>query len=440
MGWLLFLGPLFFLLYGICNWLTSLRSDVPTAYFEWERAIPFVSAMIIPYLSTDFFFAGSFFLCRDSRELQTLGLRFLSAILLSAAGFLLFPLRFAFERPEIDGIYGALFHLLGSFDEPYNQAPSLHLSLLVLQWMVYARHTHGVLRTGLYVWSVLIGLSTVLTYQHHVLDLCTGVAVAIASYYLFLERAVATSGVGTCTSVPVRRHWRLAGAYATGAALCAAAAVLDWHITHPFLWPAAALGLVASAYAGLGTAMFLKSSGRLSLAGRLVLVPYLLGAYVSFRLYTHGQAPYVEVAPGLLLGRKLLASEARQAVAEGVVAVVDLTAEFSEAASLRSLPYLNLQVLDLTVPSLSQLRAAADFIHHHRLFGRVLVHCALGYGRSPDVVAAYLLASGEARTVAESVTRVRHAQPRAVFTPAALTMLEAFSRERTSDGACRGRA
>ena len=424
----MFLGPLFFLVYEICNWLTSLRPDVPTAYFDWERAIPFVPAMIVPYMSTDLFFAGSFFLCRDSRELRTLGLRFLSAILLSAAGFLLFPLRFAFERPEVDGIYGALFRLLGSFDRPYNQAPSLHLSLLVLQWMVYARHTNGVLRTGLYAWSVLIGLSTVLTYQHHVLDLYTGVAVAIVSYYLFPERAVATSGVGTWPSVPVRRHWRLVGAYAMGAALCATAAGLDWRITHPFLWPAAALGLVAAAYAGLGTAIFLKSSGRLSLASRLVLAPHLLGAYVSFRLYTHRQAPYSEVAPGLLLGRKLSASEARHVVAEGVVAVVDLTAEFSETASLRSLKYLNLQVLDLTVPSPSQLRVAADFMLQHRRLGKVLVHCALGYGRSAAVVAAYLLASGEARTVAEAVTRVRHAQPRAVFSSAVLAMLEAFQK------------
>src|SRR5207249_8670200 len=46
--WMAFLGPLFFLVYGACNWITSLRSDVGSCYFGWERLIPFVPSFIIP--------------------------------------------------------------------------------------------------------------------------------------------------------------------------------------------------------------------------------------------------------------------------------------------------------------------------------------------------------------------------------------------------------
>ena len=46
--WMAFLGPLFFLVYGTYNWLTSQRSDVGTCYFEWERLIPFAFRVAFP--------------------------------------------------------------------------------------------------------------------------------------------------------------------------------------------------------------------------------------------------------------------------------------------------------------------------------------------------------------------------------------------------------
>jgi len=40
------------------------RANVPTLFFEWESAIPFVPLMIAPYMSIDLFFVGAPFLCR----------------------------------------------------------------------------------------------------------------------------------------------------------------------------------------------------------------------------------------------------------------------------------------------------------------------------------------------------------------------------------------
>src|SRR5258708_25569860 len=70
-GALLMLGPFFFLSYGFANWVTGLRSDVGGVVFGWEHRIPFLPWTIVPYWSTDLFYAASFFVCRTLAELHT---------------------------------------------------------------------------------------------------------------------------------------------------------------------------------------------------------------------------------------------------------------------------------------------------------------------------------------------------------------------------------
>ena len=125
-------GPGFFLVYGWCNAFTSHRPDVGSFFFAWERRIPFVPVMILPYMSIDLFFAGSFFLCRSRAELRVHAWRIALAIAISAAGFLLFPLRLRLDAPGGHGWLGNLFAPLNALDQPYNLCPSLHISLRAL--------------------------------------------------------------------------------------------------------------------------------------------------------------------------------------------------------------------------------------------------------------------------------------------------------------------
>ena len=419
--WMLFLGPFFFVVYGGTNWLTSLRQDVGTLHFEWETRIPFVPVLIIPYLSLDFFFAGSTFLCRTRAELRTLARRIVFAILISAVGFLLFPLRFAFSRPEVTGVLSAIFAQLAAFDQPYNLVPSLHISLLAVIWPVYHRHTTGLLRSAISGWFVLVGLSTLFTYQHHVIDVLSGALVALACFYLFPDRE---------DSDPRRAsragNLKVASRYALPALAALLLAYTGWPWTALLAWPALALGILALAYAGLGSAIFRKTRGRLPLSARIVLAPYLSGAWLSFRYYRGLGPAYDEVVSGLLIGRKLNDAEAEEAVRRGVSAVLDLTAEYGESTPLLQLPYKNVQVLDLTAPTPAQLDEAVAFIRDHRPGGVVYVHCALGYSRSACVVAAYLLAEGVAPTVAEAIEYIREARPEIVMRPELLYLLRAY--------------
>lgn len=416
---MLFLGPLFFVVYGGTNWLTSLRQDVGTFYFDWETGIPFIPVLIIPYMSIDLFFAGSTVLCGTRGELRALVKRIVFAILISAVGFLLFPLRFAFSRPEVPGGLGAIFSMLSAFDQPYNLVPSLHISLLASIWPVYHRHTAGLLRWAINGWFVLVGLSTLFIYQHHVIDVLSGALVAVCCFYLFPD-------TDDWRAAPVTRNLSVASRYALLALSALILTYAGWPWSILLAWPAISLSILALAYAGLGPAVFRKAGGRLPWSARIVLAPYLTGAWLSYRYYRCLGPAWGEIVQGILVGRRLDDAEAGEAVGRGVTAVLDLTAEYGECARFLSLPYRNVQVLDLTAPTVAHLDDAVAFIRDHHPRGSVYVHCALGYSRSACVVAAYLLAEGIAATVAEAIEYVRRARPEIVMTPQLLYLLRAY--------------
>lgn len=173
-AWLCFLAPFFYVTYGVANWLASLRPGVPSILFDWEHAIPFLGWTIIPYWSINVFYGLSLFVCTTRDELDTHGRRLLTAQVVAVLCFILFPLRFAFTQPETGGLSGFLFAALTSFDQPFNQAPSLHIALLVILWVLYARHIPRWALCLLHPWFALIGVSVLTTYQHHFIDMPTG--------------------------------------------------------------------------------------------------------------------------------------------------------------------------------------------------------------------------------------------------------------------------
>jgi membrane-associated phospholipid phosphatase len=182
------LSLLFMVVYDGCSWITAHRSDVGTWYYSWERFIPFVPLMIIPYMSIFFFFIYGPFLCQSRNELRVLAQRISFAILVAGACFLLIPLRFSAVRPQPSDWMGTIFRFLHFFDQPYNLFPSLHITFRTILAHLYAKHTKGVVRWASHVWFILIGFSTLLTYQHHIVDIVGGFALAAICFYLFREK------------------------------------------------------------------------------------------------------------------------------------------------------------------------------------------------------------------------------------------------------------
>lgn len=411
------LSALFLVIYGGCNWITAQRSGVGTIAFEWERHIPFVPIMTVPYLSIDLFFIAAPFLCRSQRELATFAKRIAAAIIVAGICFLLFPLRFAFARPEASGFLGAVFDWFRGMDRPYNLFPSLHIALTGLLIVTYARHTRGALRVLLIVWFVLIAASAVLTYQHHLLDVVGGFA--LAGYcFNFMREAPAR--------LPFVPDRRIAFRYLAGVLLLSAAAIRCRPWGALLLWPALSMAIVAAGYLRLGPAIFGKTDGVVPWSTCWALGPCLLGQHLSCLHYRRQCRAWDQVTANVWIGRVLSEREAERAVQSGVTTVLDLTAEFSRAEAFRNVGYRNIPILDLAAPTFDQLHATARFIARRAGDDIVYVHCKIGYSRSAAAVIAWLLESEKVGNVAEGIALLERIRPSIVIRPEIRVALAEF--------------
>jgi protein-tyrosine phosphatase len=415
-GWLALLAPLFYLTYGLANWLASQRSAVPAIVFGWEHAVPFLAWTIFPYWSINAFYGASLFVCRTRDELDRHGRRLLTAQLIAVTFFVLTPLRFSWPKPETHGLAGFLFDALAGFDKPFNQAPSLHIALAVILWDLYRRHTLRWALWPLHLWFLLICASVLTTYQHHFIDIPTGALLGLICLWLWPDAHDAPLSRWQ----PTRDRHRLALALRYGGGAVAIALLALWvnGIALWLLWISVSLLLVALAYAGLGTHAFQKDEeGRKSIASRWLFLPYRIGAWINSRAWTRGQPPAVKITDEISLGRFPAAAQAR------TLAVVDLTAELAPPRGTRS--WVSVAMLDLVAPPPAALAEAAAAIEKARRHGPVLVCCALGYSRSAASVATWLVASRQAPDAARAVAIIRAVRPRIVLDDDALAAIDA---------------
>lgn len=410
-------SALFLVFYGGAAALTSHRSDVDTWYYAWERWIPFVPIMIVPYMSIDAFFFAAPFCCRDRRELRTLAWQLSLIVILAALAFIIYPLQLAAERPVATGFFGEIYNLLTAMDKPYNLCPSMHIALRTVLAAHFGRHCRGPLRVLMHVWFFLIGCSTLLLYQHHFIDVVGGFVLAVAVMYAF---------DGQTWKTPVVAVPKLAATYGFAALLLMLPMLADSSMGWWVLWPAIACGVVAAGYAGLGPSIYRLQNGRISWPAKIILGPVLVAQRLSWWHYSRQTSPANEIADLVWIGRwspggnvpgHLDAPEPTPPF----VAIVNLCVCFDAARrddQVKSqTAYLHLPVLDLTPPTSQQLCAAVEFIERHRRDGKVLIHCKAGFSRSAAVAAAWLVATGRAPNAPAAFNLLRDVRPQIVVRP-----------------------
>ncbi|ENX41372.1 phosphatase PAP2/dual specificity phosphatase family protein [Acinetobacter sp. NIPH 2100] len=411
---LVFLAPFFFLTYGFANQYASGLSHVPSIVFSWEHHIPLWAWTIVPYWSIDLFYGLSLLLCWNKFELKQHSLRLFSAQLISISCFLIFPLKFSFERAELHGFFGIWFDVLMGFDKPFNQAPSLHIVLLVILWDFYRRHIKPNYRWLVHVWSFLIGVSVLTTWQHHFIDIPLGLLVGALCLWLFpltVKAPYQKDGLQRITG----KHLKLACFYLIGALLCMTPAFLLKGAWLWMLYPAISLFLVALAYFFVRPHFFQKQEdGQMTVAAWLLFAPYSLVAWINSRVWTyqHPEDSLILQLNGvdLYLGRIPTTKHSKQ-----YHAVFDCCAELPANNDHHYEKYSTLDLIP--IQSAQLLEAAKKFDHFIQPLiqanepQKLLIFCALGYSRSCSILIAWLLQQGYVKTTTEAISLIQKSRP-----------------------------
>ncbi len=398
LGWLAFLVPFFFLTYNFANAAAAHRASVPELAFPWERYIPFLGWTILPYWLSDVLYVLSLMICRTQQELDLHGKRLLAIQVFSVACFLAFPLRCTLDRPPLSGWEGDLFANLMKFDRPFNQAPSLHVGIAVILWTRFREHTAGIIRMLVGTCFVLVALSTLTTYQHHFIDVPTGLWAGILVVAALPERRV------------VHPQIRLTLLYLSGAIACTAGAFQLQGLNWLWLWPGFALSMVAAAYWS-GDPAWLRTPSA------LLMLPYTAAAWINSRLWTRGEPEKNHLIEAVWIGRAPLRRN-------GFNSVVALAPELGIRGDA------HVAMLDLIPPTHQQLDSAVLAIIGLAGQRPTLVCCALGYSRSAVASAAWLIAAGHAANPKEAMEQVRRARPQVVVGPSFTRCLEEWAGRR----------
>src|SRR5205823_1135622 len=153
-------------------------------HLDSELSIPFIPETVVIYMSIYLLFCSAPFILRERGEFLTLAITLDVIILAGGIGFLLIPSQLAFAPSSDLGAFPNLFRFADALNLTYNLVPSLHVALSVACIATYATRTGSVGKIALWIWGLGISISTLLTHQHHVLDVVSGLVVAIFAFQL----------------------------------------------------------------------------------------------------------------------------------------------------------------------------------------------------------------------------------------------------------------
>ncbi|MBU0631758.1 dual specificity protein phosphatase family protein [bacterium] len=414
--WLLFMGLVFFLLYGAANQWAFVSGPHISLAMKWEENIPFIPAFIVPYMSSDLMFVIAFLLPYTRFELRVLAARVLFIVLVSVLVFVIFPLKFGFEKPETEA-FSFLFNLLHA-DLPYNQLPSLHISFAIVLWTSMRKYlTNPLVKYSVAVWFWLIALSTLFVYQHHFVDLPTGALVGVLALYVIKE----DQQISFITQFMTPRSLKMGLYYLIAASISMILAFVYPSLSWMFLWLFISFFGVGIVYAfGLNTLLAGKNSDA-NVVQWIVFLPYFLGNYFSWHYYKRKLSLITQVGEGVYFGRFPTTREYESIKEKNIAYVINLATE--QQIQKSSMQQSRLAFLDQTIQSPQALHEGVMLIEAYKTEG-VFVHCALGLSRSVLLISAWLLYAGH--TLQEVETLMQTIRQKYVKSPYMKITLEIY--------------
>jgi membrane-associated phospholipid phosphatase len=151
-----------------------------------DRAIPVEPVWMLAYGSVWIFAFLPVFVVRQPALTRRAMLAALTVICLAYVGFLIYPTVLPRSETVGESFFAKSLEVNYALDPPYNCFPSLHVAWAFVAALTCYRVHRGVGLVAL-VWATIIGVSTLYTKQHYVVDVIGGIAIAYAAYLLFLR-------------------------------------------------------------------------------------------------------------------------------------------------------------------------------------------------------------------------------------------------------------
>lgn len=189
-------GLWFVLVFVLCDYMTHQRMYRVPIHTALDLTIPFVPSMTAVYMSLYALLIAGPFVLRTRREFRAAVAMLALIISIAGIGFRFIPADLAYPpvtETEL-GRWATLYHIADALNLTYNLVPSLHVALTVGCVAAFSTRTGALGKVLLWCWAAAIALSTLLTHQHHILDVVTGWLLALLCY-VFVYVPLARPGV-----------------------------------------------------------------------------------------------------------------------------------------------------------------------------------------------------------------------------------------------------
>lgn len=371
----------FSVVYNGATFYASNLENVPSFTFDFEKYIPFIGWTIIPYMTSGLFFITVFFFCKSLEELKILTKRILFIIIFAGICFVLFPLKYSFPKPIVDQYFLKIpFQFLKTFDSPFNQAPSLHIAFTIVFWSVFKNIEKW--KYFILIWLLAIALSTLTTFQHHLIDVFTGVLLAYLSFILFPFRK---------NDILFRNDIVAHYYYFIGILVLFIAFLFQKYFGQFWLlliWPSFVILTIGFHYQKNNVYFLKNKKGEISVLNFIFYAPYILLYKLSWIFYRKNRLP-VEIAPQLFLSSRLSNNDL-QKFNHTPTYIFDLSAEMEENEILiNKTNYTFHPILDIGTFNEMQteylIATICSIYSKLNPTEKILIHCTMGVSRSSAI-------------------------------------------------------
>ena len=102
--------------------------------------------------------------------------------------FLLLPVEVAYIKQETVGFFAPFYTFADKINLTYNELPSLHVAFAYTAAIIFKKKAQQPYRFLLMLWASLIAVSTILTHQHHLLGVMSGILLAVLTSNIFAKK------------------------------------------------------------------------------------------------------------------------------------------------------------------------------------------------------------------------------------------------------------